>query len=117
MSSSGAPSSGLPADRQSEAMQSREATDRGCLLARAGVESGGSGALLLGQLWFSQLWFNEVDIGGEPLSRPNDFNRRNIEEVRATGGKESGPFTGRPILLLTTTGAKSGNHQPRRSCI
>jgi deazaflavin-dependent oxidoreductase (nitroreductase family) len=41
----------------------------------------------------------------------NDFNQRLIEEFRANGGKVSGPFAGRPLLLLTTTGAKSG--QPR----
>ncbi len=41
----------------------------------------------------------------------NDFNQRLIEEYRATGGKVGGQFAGRPLLLLTTTGAKSG--QPR----
>jgi deazaflavin-dependent oxidoreductase (nitroreductase family) len=35
-----------------------------------------------------------------------------IADFRANGGKvTSGPFTGRPVLLLTTTGAKSG--EPR----
>ncbi|MEA2640330.1 MAG: hypothetical protein QOF51_1724 [Chloroflexota bacterium] len=38
----------------------------------------------------------------------NDFNRKNIEEFRANGGKLSGSFQGAPVLLLTTTGAKSG---------
>ena len=37
-----------------------------------------------------------------------DFNRQIIEEFRANGGETSGPFKGRPLLLLTTTGAKSG---------
>ena len=41
----------------------------------------------------------------------NDFNRQLIEEFRANGGKVSGMFAGAPLLLLTTTGAKSG--QPR----
>lgn len=36
-----------------------------------------------------------------------------IEEFRANGGKVGGPFTGAPMLLLTTTGAKTG--QPRIS--
>jgi deazaflavin-dependent oxidoreductase (nitroreductase family) len=44
-------------------------------------------------------------------SNPNDFNRQVIEEFRANGGKVGGPFAGSPMLLLTTTGAKSG--QPR----
>lgn len=37
-----------------------------------------------------------------------DFNLKIIEEFRANGGETSGPFKGRPLLLLTTTGAKSG---------
>jgi deazaflavin-dependent oxidoreductase (nitroreductase family) len=38
----------------------------------------------------------------------NDFNDAIIEEFRANGGKVGGPFEGSPVLLLTTTGAKSG---------
>jgi len=41
----------------------------------------------------------------------NEFNRQLIEEFRANGGKVSGVFAGAPLLLLTTTGARSG--QPR----
>lgn len=41
----------------------------------------------------------------------NDFNKQIIAEFRANGGKGSGMFEGAPLLLLTTTGAKSG--QPR----
>ncbi len=41
----------------------------------------------------------------------NHFNRKLIEEYRANGGKVSGIFAGAPLLLLTTTGARSG--QPR----
>jgi deazaflavin-dependent oxidoreductase (nitroreductase family) len=41
----------------------------------------------------------------------NDFNRKLIQEFRTNGGKISGMFAGAPLLLLTTTGAKSG--QPR----
>jgi deazaflavin-dependent oxidoreductase (nitroreductase family) len=36
------------------------------------------------------------------------FNQRNIEEFRANGGKVGGQFEGFPLLLLTSTGAKSG---------
>jgi deazaflavin-dependent oxidoreductase (nitroreductase family) len=43
----------------------------------------------------------------------NQFNRKLIAEYRANGGKVSGIFAGAPLLLLTTTGAKSG--QPRVS--
>ena len=38
----------------------------------------------------------------------NAFNRQVIEEFRANGGKVGGMFAGAPMLLLTTTGAKSG---------
>lgn len=38
-----------------------------------------------------------------------EFNQKLIEEFRANHGKVlSGPFVGAPLLLLTTTGAKSG---------
>ncbi|MEI5100835.1 nitroreductase family deazaflavin-dependent oxidoreductase [Streptomyces sp. PmtG] len=39
---------------------------------------------------------------------PNEFNQRVIEEFRARGGQVGGPFTGQPLLLLTTVGARSG---------
>ena len=42
---------------------------------------------------------------------PNDWNKQIIEEFHANGGKVGGPFEGAPLLLLHTTGAKSG--QPR----
>ncbi len=38
----------------------------------------------------------------------NDFNRQLIEEYRANGGKVTGQFSRTPLLLLTTTGARSG---------
>ena len=40
-----------------------------------------------------------------------DFNTRIIEEFRANGGKVGGPFEGAPILLLHSTGAKSGRER------
>ena len=42
------------------------------------------------------------------MSELNDFNQRVISEFRANQGKVSGQLAGMPILLLTTTGAKSG---------
>jgi deazaflavin-dependent oxidoreductase (nitroreductase family) len=39
------------------------------------------------------------------------FNEQVIEEFRANGGVVGGPFAGRSMMLLTTTGAKSG--EPR----
>jgi deazaflavin-dependent oxidoreductase (nitroreductase family) len=39
---------------------------------------------------------------------PTSFNQPIIEEFRTNGGKVGGPFEGGDLLLLTTTGAKSG---------
>jgi deazaflavin-dependent oxidoreductase (nitroreductase family) len=36
------------------------------------------------------------------------FNTQVVEEFRANGGKVGGPFEGADLLLLTTTGARSG---------
>jgi deazaflavin-dependent oxidoreductase (nitroreductase family) len=38
----------------------------------------------------------------------NDFNQSLIAEYRANGGKVTGMFANTPLLLLTTTGARSG---------
>jgi deazaflavin-dependent oxidoreductase (nitroreductase family) len=43
------------------------------------------------------------------MSEYNDWNQKIIEEFRANEGKVGGQFEGAPVLLLTTTGAKSGN--------
>ena len=41
----------------------------------------------------------------------NEMNQPVIEEFRSNGGKAGGRFEGRPLLLLTTTGAKSGKQR------
>jgi deazaflavin-dependent oxidoreductase (nitroreductase family) len=41
----------------------------------------------------------------------SEFNRAIIEEFRANGGKVGGSFEGAPVLLLTSTGAKSGQRR------
>jgi deazaflavin-dependent oxidoreductase (nitroreductase family) len=40
-----------------------------------------------------------------------DWNSKIIDEFRANGGKVGGPFEGMPMLLLHTTGAKSGHER------
>ena len=42
------------------------------------------------------------------MSDMSDFNQKIIEEFRANAGKVGGPFQGAQLLLLHTTGAKSG---------
>jgi deazaflavin-dependent oxidoreductase (nitroreductase family) len=44
----------------------------------------------------------------DSMADVNEFNRTLIDEFRANDGKVTGPFEGAPLLLLTTTGAKSG---------
>jgi deazaflavin-dependent oxidoreductase (nitroreductase family) len=41
----------------------------------------------------------------------NDWDRQIIEEFRANGGNVGGQFAGAPLLLLATTGAKSGQQR------
>ena len=42
----------------------------------------------------------------------SDFNKTLIEDLRAHHGRPtSGPFVGRPLVILTTTGAKSGERR------
>ena len=42
------------------------------------------------------------------MAEADDWNKRIIEEFRANGGKVGGQFAGAPLLLLHTTGAKTG---------
>ncbi len=42
----------------------------------------------------------------------SDFNSGLIDDLRANGGRAStGPFVGKQVLILTTTGAKSGQRR------
>jgi deazaflavin-dependent oxidoreductase (nitroreductase family) len=41
----------------------------------------------------------------------SDWNAKIIEEFRANGGKVGGNFEGAPLLLLHSTGAKSGQER------
>jgi len=45
------------------------------------------------------------------MSEPNDWNARIIAEFRANEGKLGGGFEGAPVLLLHTTGAKTGRER------
>ena len=42
------------------------------------------------------------------MAERNDWNRQTVEEFRANKGQVGGVWEGKPLLLLTTTGAKSG---------
>jgi deazaflavin-dependent oxidoreductase (nitroreductase family) len=51
----------------------------------------------------------QFPVSTTQTNRYNDFNRSLIADLRANAGKAtSGPFVGRPVLILTNTGAKSG---------
>jgi deazaflavin-dependent oxidoreductase (nitroreductase family) len=45
------------------------------------------------------------------MAEAKDWNTQVIEQFRANGGKVGGQFEGAPLLLLTTTGAKSGKRR------
>ena len=45
------------------------------------------------------------------MSEVQDWNSKIIEEFRANEGEVGGPFAGAPILLLHTTGAKTGRER------
>jgi deazaflavin-dependent oxidoreductase (nitroreductase family) len=45
------------------------------------------------------------------MSESEDFNTRVIREFRENDGKVGGPFEGAPMLLLHSTGAKSGRER------
>ena len=45
------------------------------------------------------------------MSDQKAYNRKLIEDFRASRGANEDPFAGRPLLLLTTTGAKSGQRR------
>ncbi len=45
------------------------------------------------------------------MNNLNDWDRQVVEEFRANGGNVGGQLAGAPVLLLTTTGAKSGHQR------
>ncbi len=45
------------------------------------------------------------------MTEASDWNAAIIEEFRANGGKVGGQFEGAPLLLLHSTGAKSGQER------
>jgi deazaflavin-dependent oxidoreductase (nitroreductase family) len=47
-------------------------------------------------------------MADDVMSEEREFNKKNIEEFRSNGGKVGGQFEGFPLLILTSTGAKSG---------
>jgi deazaflavin-dependent oxidoreductase (nitroreductase family) len=51
------------------------------------------------------------DMPDDDMASEREFNENNIEEFRRNGGKVGGQFEGFPLLLLTSTGAKSGTER------
>jgi F420H(2)-dependent quinone reductase len=45
------------------------------------------------------------------MTDQQNYNHQLIEEFRANRHSAGGPFAGRPLLLLTTTGARSGKRR------
>jgi deazaflavin-dependent oxidoreductase (nitroreductase family) len=47
-------------------------------------------------------------MSDDAMNSEREFNEGTIEEFRRNGGKVGGQFEGFPLLLLTSTGARSG---------
>jgi deazaflavin-dependent oxidoreductase (nitroreductase family) len=47
-------------------------------------------------------------MSDDEMESEREFNKHNIDEFRRNGGKVGGQFEGFPLLILTSTGAKSG---------
>ncbi len=57
-------------------------------------------------------WHDDVmSESDDAMPSEREFNEHNIEEFRANGGKVGGQFEGFPLLLLTSTGARSGQQR------
>ncbi|GAC1456321.1 MAG: nitroreductase family deazaflavin-dependent oxidoreductase [Gemmatimonadaceae bacterium] len=50
-------------------------------------------------------------MADDDLTSERDFNAHNIAEFRSNDGKVGGQFEGMPLLILTSTGAKSGEQR------
>jgi deazaflavin-dependent oxidoreductase (nitroreductase family) len=60
---------------------------------------------------------NFIDsVQEESMSERNDFNQKVITEFRANQGKVGGQMAGMPLLLLTTTGNKTGRTLTKPLC-
>jgi deazaflavin-dependent oxidoreductase (nitroreductase family) len=60
------------------------------------------------------MYKKDVSEERKPPAIPTDmkaFNEKVIKEFRANHGELSGPMAGRTVLLLTTTGARSGKER------
>jgi deazaflavin-dependent oxidoreductase (nitroreductase family) len=49
-----------------------------------------------------------MTAAGEYAPSPNEWVRRQVEQYEATGGAEGGTMRGKPVIILTTVGARSG---------
>jgi deazaflavin-dependent oxidoreductase (nitroreductase family) len=47
------------------------------------------------------------------MAENDDWNAKVIQEFRANGGRVGGQFAGAPLLLLTSTGARTGTQRVR----
>jgi deazaflavin-dependent oxidoreductase (nitroreductase family) len=59
-------------------------------------------------MWYNRAEKRNIRFSGGTMQDQHAYNRQLIEAFRANRGKSGGPTVARPLLLLTTTGAKSG---------
>ena len=49
-----------------------------------------------------------MPLAGEYEPGTSSWSRKNVEEYEATGGRKGGQLQGRPVVVLTSLGAKTG---------
>jgi len=49
-----------------------------------------------------------MGLEGEYEPSPSDWARKQVEQYEASGGKEGGDLRGRPVIVLTSLGARTG---------
>lgn len=52
-----------------------------------------------------------METMADEMQSEREFNAHNIAEFRSNGGKVGGQFEGFPLLIMTSTGAKSGERR------
>ena len=55
-----------------------------------------------------------MPLTGDYAPGTSDWARNQAERYEATDGREAGELRGRPIIVLTSVGAKTGNPGRRR---
>ncbi|HEU5471501.1 MAG TPA: nitroreductase family deazaflavin-dependent oxidoreductase [Actinophytocola sp.] len=50
-----------------------------------------------------------MPLNGEYVPSPNEWVREHVEKYESSGGTEGNTMQGKPVIILTTQGARTGN--------